>query len=386
MERLTRNHLAKLTERTDENSISIYMPAEVGTQGFEKNRIRFKNLVSDARKQLKKRNLSDSDIDEILKPIEELMRESTFWRNLGNGMALFRSPQYMESLELSRDVNELSVVSDRFHVKPLVHELNREGSFALLTLKLGEVQLYEGDRNSLTAVPETNMPASLADVLKYDEFRKQTQFHTGAPNRPESGRDAMFFGSGDADYDKVKAVKTYFRAVDKGLSEAINDRNIPLVLAGLDHLLPLYREVSGYKNIAEEQVSGDPKQLNEETLHERAWKALEPIFESDKLNRTAKYKRLKAQGSSEASSDLDKIVPAAVHGRIDTLFLELGVQRWGRYDPDNMSAIEHDSPETGDIDLLDFAAARTLASGGTVYVVKQDELPDGDSAAAIMRY
>ena len=79
--------------------------------------------------------------------------------------------------------------------------------------------------------------------------------------------------------------------------------------------------------------------------------------------------------------------PAARHGRIDTLFVASGRQRWGAFLPgDEGSVIVHDQYEPGDRDLLDVAAAATIRTGGRVFPLAPDALPGGADAAALLRY
>ena len=46
----------------------------------------------------------------------------------------------------------------------------------------------------------------------------------------------------------------------------------------------------------------------------------------------------------------------------------------------------HPAPEPGDQDLLDLAAIRTLVSGGAVYALPPEEVPDGALLAAVFRF
>jgi hypothetical protein len=77
---------------------------------------------------------------------------------------------------------------------------------------------------------------------------------------------------------------------------------------------------------------------------------------------------------------------AAYDGRIDTLFVPVGVQQWGMFDRESRTVQAHQEAETGDEDLLDVAAMYTLLRRGTVYAVTPDELPDRSLAAALLRY
>ncbi len=87
-----------------------------------------------------------------------------------------------------------------------------------------------------------------------------------------------------------------------------------------------------------------------------------------------------------ASSDIEPVVRAAVGGRVETLIVPLGMQRWGRYDPETDSVRVDKEPTPWNDDLLNFAAVQTLLNSGNVYAVQQDQLPPQTEIAAIYRY
>lgn len=68
------------------------------------------------------------------------------------------------------------------------------------------------------------------------------------------------------------------------------------------------------------------------------------------------------------------------------LFVGVGVQVWGRFDPDKDRVDVHESPEPGDQDLLDLSAIQTLIKGGAVFALTPQEVPDQAPLAAILRY
>ena len=71
---------------------------------------------------------------------------------------------------------------------------------------------------------------------------------------------------------------------------------------------------------------------------------------------------------------------------METLIVPLGVQRWGRYDPESDSVRLDPEPTPWNDDLLNYAAVQTLLNCGNVYAVPQDQLPDQAEIAAIYRY
>ncbi|HEX6033865.1 MAG TPA: hypothetical protein VFY83_05490, partial [Anaerolineales bacterium] len=70
----------------------------------------------------------------------------------------------------------------------------------------------------------------------------------------------------------------------------------------------------------------------------------------------------------------------------ETIFVPLGEQTWGRYDPENHTVILNDKPKPEDEELFDFAATQTLLNSGQVFAVPREQLPGGGEIAAILRY
>jgi hypothetical protein len=157
-----------------------------------------------------------------------------------------------------------------------------------------------------------------------------------------------------------------------------------LVLAGVDYLLPIYREATAYPHLVEEGVTGNPEGLSEEELHREAWATVRPHFLKARREATVRYEQL--AGTGQTSNDLREVVPAAYYGRVDVLFTAAGSRRWGAFEPGIGEVELHEEAELGDGDLLDFAAVQTLLNKGTVYVLNSEDMPDGLVAASVFRY
>jgi hypothetical protein len=177
-------------------------------------------------------------------------------------------------------------------------------------------------------------------------------------------------------------IARFFRQVDAGLwKEELHDEHAPLVLAGVDFLLPMYREISRYPSIVEEGVVGNPDRFRPEELHQRAWAILEPIFAQTIREDRDRYAELEPAGRTAAT--VPDILTAAEQGRVDVLFSATGEHLWGRVD----GRVEvHSDPQPGDEDLLDLAAVRTLLTSGRIHAVEPDEVPGDGPVAAILRY
>ncbi len=191
-------------------------------------------------------------------------------------------------------------------------------------------------------------------------------------------------GGGEKD-DRKQEVVRFFQELDRAIHDHLHNKTVPLVLAGVDYLMPIYREVSGHQNLLPEGISGNPDLASSVDLHEKAWEIVRPMIISDREKAAERFQDL--VGTGKASAQLDEVVTAAFDGRIDTLFVAETDERWGQFDPANREVRHFDEPRNGAEDLLDFAAVRTFMNGGTVYALEGDRLPEAaGSVAAIFRY
>jgi len=149
-------------------------------------------------------------------------------------------------------------------------------------------------------------------------------------------------------------------------------------------LFSLYKEVNTYPHLMDEGIPGNPEGSKPEDLHQRAWAIVAPVFKKEREAEYARYQQL--AGTGQTTTDVTEAVRAAFQGRIDVLFVAVGVQVWGGFELEKDTVYVRESPEPGDEDLLDLSAIQTLIKGGTVYAVTPQEVPGQAPLAAILRY
>jgi len=362
--------------------VSLYMPAHRAGRETEQDPIRFKNLLRQAEERLLAEGMRSAEVRNFLKEPQRLLQDQSFWRHQSDGLALFCSEDIFHFFRLPIRFSELMVVADRFHVKPLLPILTSDGVFYILAISQNQVRLLEGTRHTADEIDLENLPETLSEALPEGFAEKELQFHTGTPSG-SGNRPAMFHGH-DISNDIKNRIRQWFRTIDKEVGGFLSDAQPPLVLAGVDTLFPLYKEVNTYPHLMEEGVPGNPEGMRLEDLHQQAWVIVEPVFRKERQAGSARYRQL--AGTGQTTIDVSEAVLAAHHGRIEVLFVAVGVQVWGRFDPDKDRVDVHESPEPGDKDLLDLTAIQTLIKGGTVYAVSPEEVPDQSLVAAVLRY
>lgn len=382
MKRLSADYLKQLYEVQDETCISIYMPTHKVGNEIRQDKIRYKNLLNDVTQGLKAQGLRDGQIEHLLRPLERFRDEAPNWQHLSEGLVLFRSQNHFELNQFPAEFEQQTVISHRYHLKPLIPLLNGNGLYYLLSLSQNKIKLYEGTRYSMIDIEDDFLPDNLVKALQIDEFIASQQFHTGGPSSPGGGRPALFHGHGGEEDQKV-LIQQFFRQVNKELTKFLDDRRVPLVLAGVEFLHPIYAEVNTHEGLIEKGVRGNPDSFSLDELHERSWSVVKDVFEQEEQQAARQYEDLK--GSGKTLSGAEDVVAAAVQGRVETLFVSLNEHVWGRYDAaENEIRLEH--PGQTAEDLLDLAAVKTLFQSGKVFGMHRSEVPDGHQLAGIARF
>lgn len=383
---LTREDLKTLYQEREGNCVSIYMPTQPQMTETEQGRIQLKNLLTEAEKRLLAAGLRVPDAQKLLEPAQKFLWDKLFWRHQDEGLALFLAAETFYYYKLPYDFEAQVVIADHFHIKPLLPLLADNGQFFILALSQNQAKLLQGTRHSIREVDEAEIPASLAETMIADRPEKQLQYHTSTGSPFSGKRGAIFHGHDAAGKISRTNIQRYFRKINSGLSAWLANEHAPLLLAGVDYLLPLYKEVNSYPYLVDKGISGNPEELRAEELGLRGWAIVEPMFEQARQQAAAQYQQLRGNANERAANDPAQIVPAAFHGRIETLFVALGERLWGRFDAEAGTVELHQEEERGDDDLLNTVAIQTMLNGGTVYAVPLAEMPDETALAAVYRY
>jgi hypothetical protein len=387
---ITKQDLRALAETRAERCASLFMPTYRMGREVQQGPIRLKNLIRQAEEQLIADAMRAADAREMLQPAASLLDDGPFWQRQLDGLALFLTPGELRHYRVPLELDELAVVNDRFHLKPLLPLLAGDGRFYVLTLNQDDIRLLECTRHSVSEVDlsETGTPRSIEEALWTDETpQKQLQFRTDVPGQANTGGGrwtSVFHGQGEA--DKVKEdLRRYFLRIDRGLHEVLRDERAPLVLAGVEYLLPIYEEVNSYPYlVVNKGVTGGQEHRRPEELQAKAWPLVAPLFDEERRRSMERYRE--ALGTGLASADPEQVTPAALRGRVETLFVAVDTQVWGAVELETGRTRVREERQMGDEDLLDFTAVQTFLNGGRVFALERERMPDEASVAAVFRY
>lgn len=388
MRTFDRQDLSKLLAEQDEPCLSLTMPTHRSFPESEQGPVRFKNLVRELGAAVhKKYGKRDETANRLLEQIEKLGAEGPdgdaagFWGHQKDGLAVFAAPGLFAYYRVPIPLREIVVVSNSFHVKPLLPLLHVDARYHVLALTQGEVTLWDGNFEHIAPLRVSDVPASLEDALGEElDTSRQGLSHHG------SGAGGARHGAGRPSDEAKKELRRFFREVDRAVEEGHSKPQArPLILAAVDYYHPLFREVSKNPWLLEQGIAHDPKSLTAEQLRLAALEIIEPMREKNLAADLEAYGGAKAYHLG--SNDVREIGGAAAAGRIKVLMIEEARRLWGRVNRETGEVISgghQGNPD--DADVFDELAEMTITHGGDVRVVPHDRMPKGQGVVAIFRF
>ncbi len=352
-----RDKFVELAKYPADVCVSIYL----GAPGWEDG-APLKSALRDARKQMEEMGIV-AVIDKILEPAAWLANDTDFWRSQPRGVAIFLAPDFHALTPLPYDPGSEVHVHTSFILAPLTPMVSGEGEYFVLALSQKRARLYRGNGFNMQAVDIPDMPDGTADVIQTEEKS------TG--------------GMKHGDEDKKNA-ELYFREVDRTLQTAgLATSSLPLLLAGVDYELSIFRNVTKYMHVMKEELAGNYDRVPLPTLAEAAHAKVAAWFEGQWRD---KVRRHLDKGTAPVTSFPQDVVRAAFEGRVAQLFLAKGVLLWGKYASAPVEPVIHDAEEPGDDCLTNQLVVQTILHGGQAIVEDREKMPVEGEMVAVLRY
>lgn len=381
---ISKHDVAGLSRIHEAFCVSIFIPTHRAGQPVlnREDAVLLKNQVAEVRDKLEGQGLHPREIERLLEPVYHLLEDGEFWRHQSDGLAVFLTDGFFSTYTLPVRFSAFNHVSNAFYLKPLMPMFTGDGRFFLLTLDLEDPRFYEGTRYSITEVQvEDLIPSRMEEVVGYDYEEKSLQFRNQRGGQPS----VMFHGRGEGKDDRKDELLQYFRAIDKGLMAMLHDEDPPMVFAGQDYLFPIYKTANTYQHLYPKHLSGNPAHKDVLQLHEEAWELLQEHFDRKRREKQDAFRQ--HQGTGRTESDIRNIIPAALEGKIDTLFLQNHSDIWGIYNPSNGKVDVQEVYHAPNVSLLNLAAIQVFLQGGSVYLLESEDMPDNTSKVnALFRY
>jgi len=384
MELLSKEILQELMTMQEGPHMSLYMSTHQTRPDNNQDPIRFKNILGQLEASLRLQHPVEV-VEEKLTSFNGLIDNNDFWNQTHQGIAVFGADGYFKVIGLQAPVEDLAIVADSFHTKPLRNYLQSADRYHVLGISRHDMKLYEGTRHGLTEVKlPPSIPQTVQEALALETADQNMAVATeggmeGKVSRMQNNQIAVGEEI-DMDVDK------YFRIVANGVYEQFSKPSkFKLVLAALTEHHNAFHQVSHNPYLVEKGIHANYKALSAEKLASMAWEIMEPEYMQKLQDLTERFNQAKA--NDYGTDDIFKASAAAAGSRVDTLLLEAGRIIGGKitnYDTGEIVYADVNNPNVDD--LLDDIGEVVVRFGGQVVLVPSEHMPVTSGIAAIFRY
>ncbi len=386
MGHLSFDALSPFLERQEGPCLSLYQATHRSHPDNAQDPIRFKNLVKELEQSLSSK-YHKNEYEPLLEPFHRLAADEHFWQHTLDGLAILAKKDEFQVFSLQRPTPDFAVVSDSFHIKPLLRQMQTLDRFQVICLTRQAVQLFEGNRDVMDHILlDDEFPSTIEQALG-EEREAGTlsiaSYRLGAAARTST---AMFHGHGGRAEAVEVDTERFFRVVDRAINDRITKRsNLPLVLVTLPEYQGIFRKLSHNSHLLKEGISIDPTALSVDDLRQRVWQVVEPVAQERVANAVAQFK--KSHGTGLASDNIQSVVRAILDGRVDTLLISAEQRIPGRINRQEKKVDILEDFNAPDVeDVLDDLAEMAFRRSGKLMVLPEEVMPTDTGIAAIYRY
>lgn len=269
---------------------------------------------------------------------------------LDRGLVIFYSEDSFGGevgfMRVQSAINDLVVVADSFHIKPLIRIKNNTRGFFIVTMS----------SRAINVLIENN-----GHLIKLDSYRN------------EPGIDGK----------NKKDSKEFFLNASQELNKLFTAYRLPIILAGVKDHIGHMKKLLNQVMLMGESIVGNVEKMKSNELRERVYEILTPYYDQQELGAISELEI--AMSRDRAITYLEDIAISAVYGKITKLFVVENRFIWGSINQSTGEVfITPRRVNAHDDDVLDDLCQMVLAKGGDVIVVKEISNFSGHYAVAIV--
>ena len=345
--------------------ISIYLSAYTPENDSVPFGVRLHAALARAKQQLESSALADAGQQLPLGPLYDFAKNRR-WEKHRGGLVIFCARGTTRIFRTPHAVSDSVHVSNHLYIGPLLPMLASRQQFLVLALSQKHVRLLRcTDAEVRTVELPASIPQSVEQAGAFDAPDHDLENRSAAGASAEA-RHRIHFGTGTAEEKADEYTYNFFKILDREINRLFGNERLPLILAGVDHEIALYRKANSYPHLLSGNVHCGPDRLANSEIYRMALDVLDAQNAADKEQVASHFSEKKSSGL--VLTDPLLILTAARRGQIHHLLLT-----------EKESATDED-------ELLNLIALETIRRRGQISTVSHAELPEGGSIAATLRY
>ena len=355
--------------------VSIYFKTHRLSQQFKNDQKSFKNHIKEAKNQLE--SISDSKTTKaILKPLEQLLMETSFWIYNQEGCAIFTNRDECVIYRLFEPVKDQVVVSDSIYIKPLVRMNQFDLHYFIIGLSKDAFDCYEVHNETITPFMfDETIDKTLKEVLGEDK----TESYMTHGNYSHVSNRGTFHGHGGRKEESDIDTEKFFRYVDKTITTHITGiQPFPLILCSLAKNQQMYRRYAKDKNLLNEGIDTSFESLTLDEMKQQGHEIIKnfQIKHASKIQQEAKS----AVDSNRFSDQINEIISAIDDQCIERLYIQEAKTLSGVIDWNNKSYVYQNNQD----DVYDDLAEMCIRHNIPVYILPERFMPTTSNISAII--
>ncbi|WP_297535036.1 hypothetical protein [Nitrobacter sp.] len=337
------------------------------TQDVEASRIEAGNLAKQAYAQLEAGGLDKRRLALLAEQLDDLLDDDEFWRFQAHSLAIFATPDTIQTFRLANRLQSTIEVADRFLLKPLMRAITFPNEAFVLAISENDVRLIEVFPDlppQRLQVP--GLPKDAASAVKVSSLNNRTSL------RRVMGSEGQ----------KVRLAQ-YSRMVDAAIRPILAGRDVPLILAANEPVATIFRSINNNPNLVPETLTVTDDRSTESEIAAAA----RPILDAAYAREIEGVRALFEQRANDrrATTDISDAARLATFGGIETLLVNFDEIVHGTVDEDTGAVVfGEEGPDT--YGIVDEIMRRALTSGARVIAARKNDIPGAGSLAATLRY
>lgn len=354
------NDIRNLLERKSPVMISLYMPTHRTSPDNEQDPIRFNNLLIEMKKKIKEKNYP-IDPDILISAMKKIVSTTSFIENIKEGLAIFIDDENLIYYQLGVRLKEKLVISDHFHIMPLINYFDIFTDYYALDLSKDRFFLYNFNSEGFFPIDLGEDVKTRFDELFDDKDVKNTNYTKTNPSF--KGTHAQKTKAFIAEVETEK----YMRYVGNAVNEYIkNNEPYSLLVFGTTANIGLFNKIN--KNILDIPATVDKplSSLEEDKAIELFREKLLPRYIKSVEKEIDKFEIALGSDEDMGTDNFSKIERLAKEGRIKKLLIN--------------------SKAKVETDKLDKIVSDVILSSGEVITIDENLVDFKREFGAIYRY
>ncbi|MFH8801943.1 chemotaxis protein [Streptomyces sp. NPDC017936] len=344
-------------------AVSVLTPTHRREPGNTQDRVRLRNAVTEAKKQLE----NDPSVTrerrvDVARQLDRALSEVDL-THTEDGLVIFAAPGEHQVWSLARSVPERVVLSDTFLTRNLVSAQAAERPFWVLSVSADRVTLWNGGGDRVVEAHTGGFPM-VRSPMHFDAERMER-----VGNPPSTFRD--------------EGTRHFLRDADTALARLLRQDPRPLYVTGQPAALSLLDEFGGVARGAVHVPHGGLAHGSADAV----WQAVGPLHDAQTRHDAAAVTREleSARGHRTFAAGVDEVWRNACEGRVRLLAVEENYRVTVRDDGAHLTPAA-----SGDLDaredIVDEIVEQCLDKGADVRFLPDGALGDVDGIAGVLRY